>query len=186
MDNPLPAAIRLTRRLLSVAWICALAVVVGLALWSYVAGLVIVAGGSMEPALPVGSLVNPEPVAASAIRAGDVVTVRADNGVLVTHRVVRLADLPAGRHLELQGDANAAPDPVLVPATAVVGRVDQFVPFAGYLLGMLTTLAGVVSIVALLAGVLVAIWLLEDLEESAAATTTNGPPWIREGSRAAR
>ena len=107
---------------------------------------------------------------AEDIRLGDVVTVRADNGVLVTHRVVRMADLPAGLHLELKGDANETPDPVLVDASRVVGRVDYVVPGAGYLLSMLTTWTGVLAVVALFAAALIGLSLLEDF-----ATDVAGP-----------
>jgi signal peptidase len=92
--------------------------------------LFVVAGGSMEPTLPRGSLVVVRP-AQDALAMGDVVTVRGDRGTYVTHRVTRTATLDGVTYLELRGDANPLPDPVLVPATAVVGRVDVVVPHAG-------------------------------------------------------
>jgi signal peptidase I len=187
MDRSAPVAIRTARRLSSVIWLVALGVVIGLAAWSHLDGLVIVAGSSMEPALPAGSLIRPAGVSPSAIVAGDVVTARADNGVLVTHRVVRLADLPGGRYLELRGDANPQPDPVLVPADAVVGRVDLVVPLAGYLLAMLATPMGLMSIVGLLGAWLLTIWMLEDLESargSSSVTPQSARP-ARSGSAGA-
>ncbi len=162
-------ATRWARRLLSLAWLSALVALIGLAAWSHVGGAVVVAGDSMAPALPRGSLIQLAAIDAERIRAGDVVTVRADNGVLVTHRVVRVADLPAGRHLELRGDANPTPDPVLVPAGAVVGRVGLVIPVAGYVIGMLGSMPGLLSIISLLAAGMLAIWLLEDVEAAIAA-----------------
>ena len=49
-----------------------------------------------------------------------------------------------GRWIETQGDANAAPDPSLTPATPVIGRVGVAVPYAGYLLTLLSSLPGLV------------------------------------------
>ena len=163
MNRSLATVARVTERVLSALWLVALAAVVGLAVWSHLTTLVVVAGGSMEPAIPTGSLIQPRPVDPEEISVGDVVIVRADNGVLVTHRVVRTADLPAGRHLELRGDANDSPDPVLVSADRVVGRVDYVVPAAGYVLTMLTTWTGILAVIALFAAALIGLSLLEDL-----------------------
>jgi signal peptidase I len=175
MRTRLLAGARAVRLLLTVAWLVTLVGLIGLAGWSHLTEPVIVAGTSMAPAMPVGSLVTLEPVAPDRIRTGDVVSVRADNGVLVTHRVVRIAELPAGRHLELRGDANPHPDPVLVPADAVVGRVDRVVPLAGYVVAMLASAVGLVAIVAFLAAALMAIWLLEELDDLAVEGAMAGP-----------
>ena len=79
-----------------VAWLAALVTVVGLAAWSHLGGAVVVAGESMAPALPRGSLIQLEAVDAENISARRHRHRPADNGVLVTHRVVRVADsLPA-------------------------------------------------------------------------------------------
>ncbi len=169
MASLMTHAIRWARRLLSLVWLAAMVVVVALAAWSHLAGLIVVAGDSMAPAIPRGSLIQVAAIEADAIRVGDVVTVQADNGVLVTHRVVRLAELPDGKHLELRGDANPAPDPVLVPADAVVGRVALSLPLAGYLIAMLAGVPGLLSIASSLAALLVAIWLLEDIEAATAS-----------------
>lgn len=160
-------AIRTTRRLLSLLWGVALAALLVLAGWSHVGDVVIIQGRSMEPAVPLGSLVQPQPIGPELVQSGDVVTVAADNGVLVTHRVQRVVVHPDGRYFELKGDANSSPDPVLVPASALVGRADFVVPLLGYVLAMMATPLGVASIVALLGAVLVAGWLLEDVEAAA-------------------
>jgi signal peptidase len=174
MDRSVVTAPRIVERLLSLLWLVALAAIVALAIWSHVTTLVVVAGGSMEPVVPRGSLIQPRLIAPAAIAVGDVVTVRVDSGVLVTHRVVRIVGLPAGRHLELRGDANDHPDPVLIPAGRVVGRVDYVVPGAGYVLSMLASWTGVVAIVALFAAALIGLSLLE--EAVAAPLTAAGQP----------
>ena len=175
MRSPGLLAIRWARRLLSLAWLGALGAVICLAAWSNMAGLVVVAGESMAPALPRGSLIQPRPVDPDEVRPGDVVTVRANNGVLVTHRVVRVAELPAGLHLELRGDANSTPDPVLVPVESVVGRIELVVPLAGFVVAMLASLTGLLSIASLLGAALLAVWLLEDLEAAWSAPSGESP-----------
>ena len=102
--------------------------------------------GSMAPAIPVGSLVVAVPDVASKVAAGDVVTVTTGSNQLVTHRVTRVMDAADGPRLELRGDANAAPDPALVPPGQVVGRVAVVIPVLGFVLAALTSPAGMVAI----------------------------------------
>ena len=120
--------------------------------------------GSMAPALDVGSLVvvtddgrGPD--------AGDVIAYRLPNGAIVTHRVVRIVEGEAGRFLETRGDANADPDPSLVAADAVIGRVAVGVPALGFLLALLGMPIGVVTLISIAGTLLTAIWLLEEIED---------------------
>ena len=186
MTHGLRALASLAGRLLTAIWLMALAGVIGLAVWSHAVPLVVIAGDSMSPAIPRGSLIQPRALAHDAIRVGDVVTVRAHNDVLVTHRVIRLAELEAGRFLELRGDANPTPDPTLVPASTVVGRADFYVPAAGFVLTMLTTVSGLVTLLALFAATLVAIWLLEDYVDDRQPQPRITVPPLGEPARAPR
>ena len=158
------------RRTLTAAWVLMVVSLIGLAAWSHLSSLIIVAGGSMDPAVSQGALIRPAVVDPGAVAAGDILTVKADNGVIVTHRVARVLDLPEGRFFELRGDANPSPDPNLVPARAVMGRVDLSVPYAGYVLALLAMPSGVVFLFCALGALLVGIWLLEDLESGARRT----------------
>jgi len=157
-------AVALFRRILTGAWILALVGLIGLAAFTRLNTTLVLRGGSMEPAIPVGSLVSLETVPPTNIHAGDVVTVESDNGVVITHRVVRAVLLPDGLFFEIKGDANTTPDPMLVPARAVLGRVATHLPWAGYLAAMLATASGLISLLSLLAAGLVAIWLAEEYE----------------------
>ena len=137
--------------------------------------LYIVGGGSMEPAIPVGALVIATPADPARIAIGDVVTVRGQDGVVITHRVSRVVDGPAGRSFELKGDANPTPDAALVSAGAVVGTVDRSVPLAGYVQAFLSTSTGMVSALALLVALLLAYLSLEMLERLARQTPVSAP-----------
>lgn len=162
-------AIPLLRRLLSVLWIASLAVVVLLALVANLGpriGLEVFAirGGSMVPTIPVGAAVIAVAVEPGAIRAGDVVTIRADNGVVYTHRVIEVDDSEPDVWLHTKGDANMTPDAAPVPLGAVIGRVTTVVPLAGYLIALLTTPAGIVSFLAYAVALLLLIGELEGAE----------------------
>ena len=157
-------AVCLFRRVLTGTWILVLVGLIGVAAFTRLTTTFVLRGGSMEPAIPVGSLISLETVPASRIRANDVVTLRSDNGVVITHRVVHAVQLPDGLFFEVKGDANTASDPALVPARAVLGRVAMHLPWAGYLAAMLGTASGLISLLALLAAGLVAIWLAEEVE----------------------
>lgn len=116
--------------------------------------------GSMSPAIGVGDLVVVERGRQPA--AGEVAAFRLPSGTIVTHRVVRTAVLPDGNYVETRGDANASPDPVLVPADDVVGTVGVTLPLLGYVLALLSMPTGIVAIFATSASLALGVWLLED------------------------
>jgi signal peptidase len=160
----LPIPIRLTRRVIGLVTIALLGILVVFSLITHLAPLTgrelfTISGGSMEPAIPIGSMVAVTRTDPMTIVAGDVVTIRADNGVVITHRVARVIDRPEGKFFELKGDANASPDPVLAPARAIVGRVGESVPAAGYLRAFLSTIPGVIATLSFV-GALALVWLL--------------------------
>jgi signal peptidase I len=163
------AAITILRRTLGALWLASLAVVVLLALTTNLGprfGLEVFAirGGSMQPAIPLGAAVIAVRAAPEAIRVGDTVTIRADNGVVYTHRVIEVDASEPDVWLRTQGDANSTADAAPVPATSVVGVVDVTVPLAGYLIVMLATPAGILSFLAYAGALMLAIWELEEAE----------------------
>jgi len=166
----IPPAITLARRILGTLWLLSLAVIVLLALATNLGPKVgfevfAIRGGSMAPAIPLGAAVVAVRTAPEAIQVGDTVTIRADNGVIYTHRVVEVHAI-GDRWLRTKGDANAHADATPVPATSVVGVVRWSIPLAGYLMAMLTTPAGILSVVAYAVALLAAVWELEEVEAS--------------------
>jgi signal peptidase len=161
--------IRVVRRavgLVGIAFFCLLA---GFSLFTNLTRLAgrelfIVGGGSMEPAIPVGSLVVVARVDAQTVAIGDVVTMRGASGVAITHRVSRIVDLTEGRFFETKGDANKRPDAGLVPASAIVGEVGLSIPYAGYAQSYLSTGMGQVAALAALGALFIAYVVLEMLE----------------------
>lgn len=162
-------AITILRRGLAALWLLSLLTVVLLALATNLGPrvgveLFAIRGGSMAPAIPLGAAVVAVRTAPDDIRLGDVVTVRADNGVVFTHRVVEVDDSESDVWLHTKGDANATPDPAPVPPASVVGVVNITIPLAGYVMAMLATPAGNVSFLAYAVALLLTIWELEEAE----------------------
>ncbi|MDP8903731.1 MAG: signal peptidase I [Chloroflexota bacterium] len=158
------------RRVLIVIWGAALVTLVGVSALSHVASaaglqLFIIRGGSMQPTLPFGSMISVAPVEPSDVKAGDVVTLRTESGVIVTHRVLDVDHAPDGsRMLQTKGDANSSADPLRLPDSAVIGEVRAYLPHLGYLMAFLSTATGTISALALVGTLMLAIWFLEELE----------------------
>ncbi len=83
--------------------------------------------GSMEPEIPVHSLVVVQQVDARELAVGDVITFRSTNealeGSLNTHRIVAVEGEGSELRFRTKGDANAVEDAEKVAPQNVVGRV---------------------------------------------------------------
>ena len=94
---------------------------------------------SMEPELPVGSIVYTKYLPPEEVRTGDIIAFLS-NGSVVTHRIVRNR-IVEGDYIT-KGDANSDNDPDPVSYGALIGTVRFHLPYLGALLSILTTLAG--------------------------------------------
>lgn len=118
-----------------------------------------VLSGSMEPGIPVGSIVFTKEADPSLLETGDVVTYRLSGNTMVTHRVVE--NDKAAQQLIMQGDANETPDAAPVTYSNVVGKVAMHVPLLGYISIYIKTPLGIAG----LCGFLVVLILLTFLPE---------------------
>ena len=101
-----------------------------------------VLSGSMEPAIPTGSILVSRPVAPDEIQVGDVITFFGPGrGRLITHRVTAI-ERSNGIIFTTKGDANNAEDPFTIPAEDVVGKVLVHIPFLGFILSFVKTPIG--------------------------------------------
>lgn len=96
----------------------------------------VVYSGSMEPAMPVGTMVWMEPVDPAQIKVGDIIAFNPpwDPDVTVSHRVIEVIEEPT-LGFYTRGDANEDPDFDVVPAEHVLARVSFNIPNLGYVLG---------------------------------------------------
>lgn len=114
--------------------------------------------GSMEPAVPVGSLVYVQDASGDSLNKGDIVTFsKAASGdgaaTAVTHRVE--SNNKAKSELTTKGDANDAADPQAVPYANILGKVVLTVPVVGSFVASLDTWNGKVAMIAIVLGGLI-------------------------------
>lgn len=101
-----------------------------------------VISGSMEPAIPVGSLVYIKEVEAENVQEGDVIAFysASDNGAIITHRVEK-NQVVSGQFIT-KGDANEAKDPLPIKYELLIGEVVMSIPVLGKILSMMVTIQG--------------------------------------------
>jgi signal peptidase len=93
----------------------------------------VVMSGSMEPAIPVGSIVVVKKVNAEDVEVGDVIAFQTgESGTM--HRVVEKVVEDGSFYFRTKGDANEDPDPWIVKPEDVSGALMLTIPYYGYLL----------------------------------------------------
>lgn len=102
-----------------------------------------VVSGSMEPEIPVGSIIFVKPVEPVAVSEGDVIAFQSGDSV-VTHRVTKNQQVEG--QFTTKGDANAEEDMNTVPYGALLGRVERHYPMLGALLGLYGSTLGKVYV----------------------------------------
>jgi len=181
MERTLGRATGIIRRVLDALLLALIVVVLGGVVLGKLVPLtgrqtIVIGGGSMEPAVPLGAAVIIKPVDAGALIVGDIVSLKAGpQNTLYTHRIVAGIDRPDGRWVQTKGDANADQDPTLVHASAIVGRAEIVIPLAGYLIVLLSIPTGVLFLIGLAASLMAGAWLLESLEQERVAKGTARP-----------
>lgn len=118
-----------------------------------------VLSGSMEPNIPVGSIVYVDDVEPSTLQAGDVITYSISGSTMVTHRVVEV-DVE-NQNIITKGDANEVEDGAPVAFSQVVGKMKLHVPLLGYISIYIRTPLGIAAA----CGVLIIVVLLTFLPE---------------------
>lgn len=116
-----------------------------------------VSTGSMEPELPIGTLLVSKQMPISDIAVNDIVNYRAKSssmlGMVITHRVISIQQGADGEiYLETKGDANQYPDASYVEQKNLIGKVvyrtEEGNVFAT-LLGILTSPVGFLACIVL-------------------------------------
>ena len=95
--------------------------------------------GSMEPSIPVGSLIYVEAAVPADIQEGEVIAYHG-RGSTIAHRVVQNR-LVEGEFVT-KGDANPEEDLNAIPYTSLVGRVKYHIPWIGSFLAIYTSAVG--------------------------------------------
>ncbi|MCL2106717.1 MAG: signal peptidase I [Oscillospiraceae bacterium] len=104
--------------------------------------------GSMQSVIPVGSLIITKQVESpEIIQVGDVISFTMIDNQIWTHKVIEIVPNFDGRGMlgfRTQGTDNPDPDPDLVAAVNVVGKVERSIPGLGYTLRYLRNNIGYV------------------------------------------
>ena len=114
--------------------------------------------GSMEPSIPVGSLIYVNVMGPEEIREKDVIAFYSsvEDGSIITHRVV-MNNVVLGT-FNTKGDANDGDDPVPVEYANFIGKVELTIPYMGKVLTVMSSLYGkIAGVCIILAGALLSI-----------------------------
>jgi signal peptidase len=129
--------------------------------------------GSMQPTMPVGSVVVVSPERPSAVRVGQIVTYRipVEDHRVISHRVIEVVQGGNRPIFRTQGDANNAPDYWLAQVDGdTVWHVTRVLPGLGRAVHWLR-LPSVHTAAVLLAPIALALLLLMDIWKESPATT---------------
>lgn len=100
--------------------------------------------GSMEPAIPVGSMVFARDIKVSELNIGDIITFSSpsDPKKVIVHRIFSVKDNDTFRTFTTKGDNNDGIDNWIVDESLVKGHAVLYFPTLGYLSGYSKTPAG--------------------------------------------
>lgn len=104
-----------------------------------------IVSGSMEPEIPIGSVVFVSPTKPEDASQGDVVAFWRNEAV-ITHRVVDNRVVEG--EIRTKGDANEGEDPSPVHYSDFIGTVSRHVPYIGAVLVLFNSTVGKVYVVA--------------------------------------
>ncbi len=109
-----------------------------------------VISGSMEPAIPTGSVVYVKEIEASDLQKDDVIAYYSsdENGAIITHRVVQNR-VVSGEFIT-KGDANEKEDLTPVTYDRLIGKVVLSIPFLGRVLTMISGTSGKIFVACLI------------------------------------
>ncbi|MCL2707656.1 MAG: signal peptidase I [Defluviitaleaceae bacterium] len=89
---------------------------------------------SMQDEIPINSFILVKHIEPGVLKEGDNITYMAGIGATVTHKVIRIYenyDGAGGRGFQTKGTENPSPDPEIVEASSVVGKVVLVLPVLG-------------------------------------------------------
>lgn len=111
--------------------------------------------GSMNPKIKPGDIVIDKSVSSESIKVGDVITYKAGEDMLITHRVIEMIQ-ESGRTLyKTKGDANNTDDGKPIAYEQVVGKVAYRIPYAGYISNFIRSIYGFILFILLPFGLLI-------------------------------
>jgi signal peptidase len=126
----------------------------------------VVLGGSIEPAIKVGSVVLVSHIKPGDIKEGNIITFRTPVKVeqrlrskqpLSTHRVIKIFNQKKRLYFKTKGDANEDPDNWKISENDILGRATLSLPYLGYLIHFTRGLVGLILLIIVPALLIIAI-----------------------------
>ena len=119
--------------------------------------------GSMGELLPVGSVCVVSTYSRyENIKTGDVISFRVNDGMLATHRAIKITE----NGIITQGDANNTADPAPVTKENYIGKTVFAVPKLGVLFSFVHSFAGKTVIVGAIAVLVILGWIYKEKERT--------------------
>jgi signal peptidase len=109
--------------------------------------------GSMEPAIPVGSVVVIKPVDPETLKVGDIICFQLSEPTSITHRIINITN----EGFITKGDANEDPDQWIVKKENVIGKAVFTIPFIGYIGYFVRTPIGFILLIIIPASLIIII-----------------------------
>jgi signal peptidase I len=105
----------------------------------------VITSGSMQPTIPIGSVVIVQPIPSKNLERGDIIAFNPtpDSAIPVVHRIVKIDTRKGTPYFTTRGDANATADPTEISLPATAWRQVYMVPFVGYVIAYATSPVGV-------------------------------------------
>jgi signal peptidase I, archaeal type len=103
-----------------------------------------IVSGSMEPHIPVGSVVITKTGGTPSIAKGDVISFESNN-IVISHRVYDIYTQNNGEKVySTKGDANKNVDPDVIFSSQIIGKVVLHIPLLGFVLNYVATKQGMI------------------------------------------
>jgi signal peptidase len=120
--------------------------------------------GSMEPAIPVGSIVVIKPADPDSLKVGDIICFKVETEYpkTVTHRIIGITS----QGFITKGDANEDPDQWIVKKENVIGKVIAVIPLLGYLGYFVRTPIGFIILIIIPATLIIILEIREIIKET--------------------
>jgi signal peptidase len=127
--------------------------------------------GSMEPAIPVGSIVVIKPVGTETLKTGDIICFKLSEPTSITHRIINITN----EGFTTKGDANEDPDQWTVKKENVIGKLVFTIPYIGYIGYFVRTPIGLILLIILPAILIIILEIRNIIKE---LKKTKPPPQI--------
>jgi signal peptidase len=127
--------------------------------------------GSMEPAIPVGSVVVIKPVELETLKIGDIICFELSGSTSITHRIINITE----EGFITKGDANEDPDQRIVKRENVIGKAIFTIPYLGYLVHFVRTPLGFILLIVIPASLIIVMEIKNIMKELEKQKTAEPP-----------